>query len=154
MVEHWAEGFDSYLQSGDDQIPRDMVDDAHSGYVQLANSQRDVALLHGDLHHYNVLRDSTRGWLAIDPKGVVAEMAYEIGAVLRNPTERPDLFASPVVIEKRIRLFARVLPVDADRILRWAYAQTVLSAIWAIEDGGACPDHAIALATTLRRMLS
>jgi streptomycin 6-kinase len=44
-----------------------------------------VRLLHGDLQHYNVLLDRKRGWLAIDPKGVVAEGEFELGAALRNP---------------------------------------------------------------------
>ena len=42
-------------------------------------------LLHGDLQHYNVLLDKDRGWVAIDPKGVVGELEYEVGALLRNP---------------------------------------------------------------------
>lgn len=51
-----------------------------------------------DLQHYNVLFDDARGWLAIDPKGVVGEVEYEIGAILRNPIERPDLFAAPEIV--------------------------------------------------------
>ena len=153
-VHDWANGFTGYLQSGDEQISRDLVQDAHATFVELANSQRDVRLLHGDLHHDNVLRDVKRGWLAIDPKGVVAEVEYECGAVLRNPVEDPDLFTSPGVIDDRVAVFARMLGANPHRILRWAYAQAVLSAIWDIEDGGACPDGAIALATRLRRLLS
>jgi streptomycin 6-kinase len=45
-----------------------------------------------DLHHYNVLSDSGRGWLAIDPKGLVGEVEYEVGAAIRNPI---DAMASP-----------------------------------------------------------
>ena len=70
-------------------------------YVDLSGSQRSTRLLHGDLQHYNVLFDTDRGWLAIDPKGVVGELEHEIGAVLRNPDERPDLFLSSSVIERR-----------------------------------------------------
>ena len=32
-----------------------------------------------------VLLDAERGWLAIDPKGIIGEPEYEVGAALRNP---------------------------------------------------------------------
>lgn len=155
-VHDWAKGFDRYLASDDDQIPRALVRHGHELFVQLAASQRQTILLHGDLHHYNVLSDARRGWLAIDPKGVIGEVEYEIGAILRNPIERPDLFTSLDTINSRVQRFAAALRVDGDRILQWAFAQAVLSAIWAVEDG--CPVEAdnptVALAHTLRAMLT
>ena len=101
----------------------------------MCSSQRAPRLLHGDLPHYNVLFDWTRGWLAIDPKGVIGEIEYEIGAVLRNPIERPGLFILPSITERRLQQFRRKLNLDSTRALRWGFAQAVLSAIWEIEDG-------------------
>src|SRR5207244_1723119 len=74
-------------------------------YSDLCGSQRHRQLLHGDLHHYNVLFDARRGWLAIDPKGVVGELEYEVGAALRNPYEAPELFLEPSTIERRVEQF-------------------------------------------------
>lgn len=76
--------------------------------MKLAASQDETTLLHGDLHHYNVLSDVRRGWLAIDPKGVIGEVEYEAGAIFRNPNEMPDLFT----IAKRCR--ESPLPPDAN----------------------------------------
>jgi streptomycin 6-kinase len=84
-----------------------------------------------------VLHDERRGWIAIDPKGVVGELEYEIGAALRNPYQRPDLLASPEVIERRLAIFHAALGMDVDRARAWAFAQGVLSAIWSVEDGRA-----------------
>jgi streptomycin 6-kinase len=86
---------------------------------------------------------------------VVGELEYEIGAALRNPYWRPDLFAEPAVIRKRIRRFASELGLDAGRVLSWGFAQAVLSAIWSIEDGfGLGPENgAIALANAMLPML-
>jgi streptomycin 6-kinase len=106
-------------------------------YSELAAAQREPALLHGDLQHYNVLFDERRGWVAIDPKGVIGELEYEIGAALRNPYERPELLASPAVIERRLAIFYAALGIDVDRARAWAFAQGVLSAIWSVEDGHA-----------------
>jgi streptomycin 6-kinase len=134
-VEEWARGFEHYLASSDNRIPRALVYKARECYLQLSASQSKRRLLHGDLHHDNILFDAARGWLAIDPKGVVGETEYEIGAALRNPVGRPDLFTQPDTIRRRIERFAETLHLDAGRILRWAFAQAVLSAIWTWEDG-------------------
>jgi streptomycin 6-kinase len=138
-VESWGRGFDRYVVSGDRQIPVAMLSKARRLYRDLCRSQRSVRLLHGDLHHDNVLFDQERGWLAIDPKGVVGELEYEVGAALRNPLERPDLFADSVVIRRRVDTFSGALGLRAARILAWAFAQAVLSAVWAIEDNPTKP---------------
>jgi streptomycin 6-kinase len=134
-IQDWAKGFDRYLATRNDQIPIHLFEAAHRLYSELCASQREPRLLHGDLHHYNVLFDSERGWLAIDPKGVIGEPEYELGAVLRNPFELPDLFATRATIERRLKQFTRKLNLDLERSLAWAFAQAVLSAIWDIEDG-------------------
>lgn len=134
-VQDWGDGFRRYLARGDTQVPIALVGRAQETYLSLCASQRGIRLLHGDLQHYNVLLDSARGWLAIDPKGVVGEVEYEVGASLRNPVERPELFASPHVVAQRLKVYAARLRLDADPALRWAFAQAVLSAIWCIEDG-------------------
>jgi len=41
-------------------------------------------LMHGDFHHFNIL-SSERGWLIIDPKGVIGPACYEVGPFLINP---------------------------------------------------------------------
>lgn len=154
-VQEWAKGFERYGASGDAQIPLDLFEAGHRTYAELCGSQTKPRLLHGDLHHYNVLFDAERGWLAVDPKGVVGELEYEVGAALRNPCERPALFAEPATIEKRLERFASALDLDIRRTLAWGFAQAVLSTIWAIEDGVAVEptNQWIALADTLRPML-
>jgi len=134
-VEDWGYGFRRYLAGRDTQVPIPLVERAQQTYADLCGSQRQPRLLHGDLQHYNVLFDSARGWIAIDPKGVVGEIEYEVGASLRNPVERPELFASPRIVERRLEGYEARLHLDADRALRWSFSQAVLSTIWSIEDG-------------------
>ena len=131
----WALGFDRYLNTPNKQLPADLVHKAQAIYRRLAGSSSRTMLLHGDLHHYNVLFDENRGWVAIDPKGVVGELEYEVGAILRNPGEQPDLFCSREVIERRLRILTDSLQLDYVRTLQWSFAQAVLSAIWGVEDG-------------------
>ena len=134
-VMDWWLGFDRYLNSGDQQIDPTLVTEARARFLELAQSQKITMLLHGDLHHYNVVFDSTRGWIAIDPKGVVGELEYEIGAIIRNPIEQPELFTSGDVIERRLHQFADRLHLNYDRMLGWSFAQAVLAALWDVEDG-------------------
>jgi streptomycin 6-kinase len=150
-----AEGFDRYKQRGSTEIPKDLLGDAMLVNRELLETQKDVRLLHGDLQHYNVLRDAKRGWVAIDPKGVVAEREFEIGAALRNPWGKPDLYSSRPVIERRVNYYADALDLDRGRIKRWAFAQAVLSAIWSIEDSEWIPPDLtpLRLARVLRSML-
>ena len=53
--------------------------------------------------------------------------------------ERPELFADPVVIQRRVNRFCDALGLRADRVVAWAFAQAVPSAIWATEDEPAKP---------------
>jgi streptomycin 6-kinase len=154
-VQDWGEGFRRYLASGDQQISTNLVAQGQRLYAELCASQQGVRLLHGDLQHYNVLFDHERGWIALDPKGVLGEIEYEIGASLRNPYENPALFAAPEIVERRLRRYEAGLKLDADRALRWGFAQAVLSAVWLVEDGFAVDAQtpSIRLADAIRVML-
>jgi streptomycin 6-kinase len=132
----WAEAFDWYLASGDSQIPRSLVLDAQRRFVHLAKTQRSVRLLHGDLQHSNIVFDRNRGWLSIDPKGVIGETAYEVAAALRNPRQLPALISDLSTIARRVDQFASQLQLDRGRLIGWAFANAVLSLIWSIQDSG------------------
>jgi streptomycin 6-kinase len=134
-VEQWGAAFAPYLAGGDERVPRDLVEPAQRIYAELCATQRNPGLLHGDLHHYNVLSDRSRGWCAIDPKGVVGELEYELAAALRNPFERPELYTSLDVFERRLDQFGMALGLDVGRARGWCFAQAVLSHIWHIGDG-------------------
>jgi streptomycin 6-kinase len=144
-VHDWARGFARYRASGDTQIEPRLVSAAEATYVALCTSQRNPRLLHGDLQHYNVLLDRHRGWLAIDPKGVVGEVEYEIGAAMRNPGELPELLTNPRIVNARLDRFCDSLSLDRERALGWTFAQAVLSAIWSVEDTGTVSSDNVAL---------
>ena len=154
-IESWAEAFERFKAGGSTVIPITLVDAALRVYMDLCATQSTRRLLHGDLHHHNVLRDAQRGWLAIDPKGVVGEPAYEVGAALRNPCETPALFAESSILRRRVDCFAETLQLDATRILGWAFAQAVLAAAWELEDDGVLDAGKgwLTLANVIRPML-
>src|SRR5687767_9766137 len=153
-LDDWSRGFDRYLQTGDTQLPLQLVIEARDWYQRLVSSQQKCMLLHGDLQHYNVLFDNKRGWVAIDPKGVIGELEYEVGAILRNPVELSDFFTSTSVVKHRLALISDTLNLNHARALAWAFAQALLSAIWEVEDGYEIhPNNgALKLAATLKSL--
>jgi streptomycin 6-kinase len=148
-VEDWGRGFQRHRASGRGGIDAALLDRAERLFVRLAETQAPRRVLHGDLHHDNILLDQARGWLAIDPKGVLGEPAYEFGAALRNPTEDAARFAAASILERRAGIIARQTGYEKSRLLAWALAQAVLSAVWSIEDG---MDPARGLATAAAAM--
>ncbi len=84
-------------------------------------------------------------WLAIDPKGVIGEPAYETGALLRN--RLPDVHDVPQAIRiltRSIDQLAEELDLNRTRVRDWAMAQAMLSAWWVVEDNGSfSEDHLI-----------
>ena len=154
-AEDWGKSFARYAATGDGRIPDSLVSHASETYAALCKSQASTRLLHGNLQHSNVLVDRRRGWVAIDSKGVVGEIEYEVGAALRNPHEAPALFADPATIERRVRRLTAELKLNRARVLGWAFAQAVLSAIWDIEDGSTVDSThpSLWLAEAIRPML-
>lgn len=119
-------------------------------YARLCESAAPPVLLHGDLHHWNILAAARQPWLAIDPKGLAGEPAFEAGALLRNRIG--PLPAARQRAEARATILATELGLDRRRILDWAFAQAVLSVTWSLEDEGALDSHArevLALAAAL-----
>lgn len=143
-IKDWLALLDSDLK-----IPAQTLKKARELRDQLLKTAASDVLLHGDLHHDNILQNgndksrrssqSEEGWLVIDPKGVIGEPAYEVAAFIRNPM--PELLNqddSQKIIRNRITQFSELLELPSQRIIDWCFVQAVLAWVWAIEDG--CDD--------------
>lgn len=94
----------------------------------LADQQGDV-VLHGDLHHQNVLWfGPERGWLAIDPKGIFGDPAFDFATHLTNPDR--DVILRPGRLERQVEVVTDSTGISADRLLQWTVAWAGLSAAW------------------------
>lgn len=101
---------------------------------KLLDTSQDIRVLHGDIHHENILF-SPRGWLAIDPKGLVGERTYDAANILCNPAGMDDFVCDPVRISQRIKILCAQTGMDTGRLRHFAFAYTALSAAWSLEDG-------------------
>ena len=102
---------------------------------ELLASEGEKIPLHGDLHHDNVLDGGARGWLAVDPKGLLGEQTYEVANLLRNPSHHASVVHDKERMNRHAIFYARRLGFDAKRVLKFAFAHAGLSASWEIEDG-------------------
>lgn len=107
----------------------------------LLGEPREAVVLHGDLHHENVLDFGARGWLAIDPKGLFGERAFDFAKLFLNPDARTA--AAPGRLARQVDVVADAAGLERRRLLRWIVAYAGLSAAWSLEDGG---DPSLALA--------
>ena len=120
--------------AGDLKIPAQYLQKARTLCDQLLKTAGPDVLLHGDLHHDNILQNG-KTWVVIDPKGVIGELAYEVVAFIKNPI--PDLLSvqnAAEIIQNRIALFSDSLNIPKARIAGWCFVQVVLAWIWALED--------------------
>ncbi|WP_164901817.1 aminoglycoside phosphotransferase family protein [Neorhizobium lilium] len=106
----------------------------------LLQNQCGIRPLHGDLHHENIISGGGRGWLAIDPQGLLGDPAYEVANVFGNPDGAfPDII-EPARIAMLVRLFAPLIGCGEEKILRYAIAHAGLSISWALENGDPLSD--------------
>lgn len=101
---------------------------------RLLDEQRDIRVLHGDIQHYNI-RQSARGWLAFDPKGLVGERTYDCANTLCNPV-MPELVHSERRVLTNAAILAGMLTLDTWRVLAFTYAYACLNASWWLQLGG------------------
>ena len=115
-------------------IEKDLVERAEGAVKEFFAEDHTPMLIHGDLHHFNILK-SERGWLAIDPKGVIGPAAYEVGPLLLNPWSEINNPADWLrITERRIAILSDRLGFERERIRTWGLAHAVLSAWWSLED--------------------
>lgn len=143
-VERWGKGFErlrARYDGGCGPLPTRLVEEAESLFAELCASAGPPMLLHGDLHHENVLKSGDE-WRAIDAKGVVGDPGYETGLLFYNPFPQisylPDLRK---ILARRIDQLAEELAMDRVRIRGWGLAQCMLSCWWSLEDGYPDPPH-------------
>ena len=116
-------------------LKRSMIDHAQAlfEWVQ-ASKVRDV-LLHGDLHHENILLSEERGWIAIDPKGVIGAPCLEAGRYLINqiPADA-SLDHKRALLVERVPILSRALAAPEDRIRAAGVIDGVLSISWGLSE--------------------
>ncbi len=149
----WFDRLDQPIKLPTD-FPAALIDQAKKMAMALHQSMGEAVLLHGDLHHFNILSANRQPWLAIDPKGIVGEREYEIGAFLRNPIpEIATTMDTKKVLARRLDLLANILEFDRQKLCAWGFAQAVLAAVWCIDSNDESYPNFLKCAKVLNNLL-
>jgi streptomycin 6-kinase len=128
----WCDAYDrnrEALSQGVGGFPADLFRRADALRANLlASTDRQMAL-HGDMHHYNVLRAQRAPWLSIDPKGLVGDRCFDVCQFLWNPRDVP-----PEVNWRRLDIFCSELGLDRGRVTSWCFVHAILDACWSFEE--------------------
>lgn len=124
----------------------------HGGILSLCSSTaqrllacpQEIGVLHGDIHHGNVLHFGARGWLAIDPKGLWGERGFDYANLFCNPDF--EAATGPGVLARRVGVVALAAGLERERLLQWVLAWSGLSAAWLLA-GSAAPELPLSIAS-------
>lgn len=139
---------------GTGPFPRWLVERVEALLPDFLHPSNPQMLIHGDFHHFNVLSAarSELGWLAIDPKGVVGPVGYEVGPLLINPWD--DLLKVNDVLEvteRRLAILSEHLRLPRAELRDWGLCHCLLSAWWDTDETGQGGQYALDCAELLAR---
>lgn len=128
---------------------------AHTARIarQLLDTAPPPVPLHGDIHHGNILQVPGRGWLAIDPKGLLGDPVYDLANTLCNPLPHTALIEKPARMHQQASIISQRLGFSTRRLLEYAFVHGSLWACWSLEDGGD-DVHGLACAKTAQELLA
>jgi len=131
-------------------LPPRVVRAARMTLDRLLRDPVEDRVLHGDLHPQNLLWARDRGWVAIDPHGLVGDPGYDVGPLLINPWN-----ADPVaLLDRRLPALAQQLGMPAERVAAWGLVRAVLAEAWHVQDTGRTAGGALAVAERLTQVVS
>ncbi len=130
-------------------IKNSMLSKAETLFRDLSADCKHDLLLHGDLHHDNILQ-SESSWKVIDPHGYIGDPVAEVGPMIHNPFDCfPTYKPLKQVITTRLKILAEMLPFDPQKIQGWAFCLTLLSAAWDFEEDARISSNKVEIASII-----
>jgi streptomycin 6-kinase len=136
-------------KNGIGPLSKQMLIEAEEIFSRLTSTIKDLYLLHGDFHHYNILSAKNNTWVAIDPKGLIGEREYDVIQFLLN--KLPDDKIADV-IDRRIDILVGQLELNKERVLLWGFCHSILSLYWHIEDFGVPDETTLKVITAFKKL--
>ena len=117
------------------QVAEDMAFRSLLFCTEIFEKYPDRVLLHGDLHHDNLLRRTDGSYAMIDPKGVVGPAIMDLPRFILNELGTAHACPDRLHMEEVIRLLGEQSGYPEVDIRKLFYMETVLENIWRVEDG-------------------
>jgi len=131
-LDDWFSGLERAIQT---KFPQDFVGRALEYYSQISSDRSQLCLIHGDLHHTNILAATREPFLLIDPKGIIGHLGYDIGVFLNNHHNwlEWDQSLEPK-LDAAVATFAATCGLDEIIVRKWAFCQMVVSWWWMFDE--------------------
>ena len=121
-VEEWNARFPRTRRD----YPAGLVSMADELGSKLVETQDSLVVVHGDFNPTNVLRNHAGGWLAIDPKPLIGDPAYDLAQFLANRIDDAEAGGNPADdLTRQVRFFAAALDLSPVRIAGWTAVKAV-----------------------------
>jgi streptomycin 6-kinase len=134
-LEDWFNNF--FVKAAKTNFPFEFQIKTREFYEELSSASKLKFLIHGDLHHENILSATREPFLAIDPKGIIGDIGYEAAVFLNNHLwwleSASDLREK---LNDAVRRFSEAFEIEPKDLRKWAFAQMILSEWWTFEENG------------------
>jgi streptomycin 6-kinase len=127
-AERWVEKLPRDWEEAGRPVSRALLDEAVALARELGGSIDERYLLHQDFQGSNVLL-AERGWLAIDPKPLAGDRAFDLASLLRD--RRWAL--SERLVRRRFDVLTEATGVDRGRARGWGIVHALA---WGMDDPG------------------
>lgn len=122
----WAHDIHTRWERLGQPFEQELLDHAIGRIGELVATATEEVVLHQDLHAGNILRAEGDRWLAIDPKPLVGDPAFDTASLLRD--RRDELLRDPDRerrVRRRVDQLAAALALDRERIVGWGIAHAL-----------------------------
>ncbi len=127
--------FDGLKRAEGTKFPQNYAQRAISFYDELSKDKKNLFLLHGDIHHDNILSATREPFLVIDPKGMIGHVGYDIGVFLNNHHDWLEWDTRlEGKLDRAISKFAEAFELKPSTVRKWAFCQMVLSWWWMYDE--------------------
>jgi streptomycin 6-kinase len=151
----WARTMPARHTLADRPFDRAAIHDAVAAIRDLVGSQPEQVLCHGDLHLGTVVRAGDERWVAVAPRPLIGEHAFDAAGLITGGAERLalDRVGARSRIIRRLEVVSDRLGLDRDRLRRWALAIATDYALWDFEAGARSRGSARAMVGEILRTL-
>jgi streptomycin 6-kinase len=148
-VERWTADLEALPR--DAPIPRRLREQCVSLTRDLVVDPASVGvIIHGDLHHHNVLAADREPWLVIDPKPMSGDPHYEPAPMLWNRWDEIVAGNARENLRRRFHTLVDVAGLDEDRARDWVVVRMVHNMSWAVIDGDPAEDYLTMCVTIIK----
>jgi len=148
-VERWTADLEALPR--DAPIPRRLREQCVSLVRDLVADPASVGvIIHGDLHHHNVLAADREPWLVIDPKPMSGDPHYEPAPMLWNRWDEIVAGNARENLRRRFHTLVDVAGLDEERARDWVVVRMVHNMSWAVIDGDPDQDYLTMCVTIIK----